>query len=56
MVLDLIESSLAGFALDSLTFGGAPAPEILSARAGKVFPTAMMCAEPMIPITLYLIQ
>ncbi|KAL0949958.1 hypothetical protein HGRIS_009978 [Hohenbuehelia grisea] len=42
MVSDLSESSLAGFPLDSLLFGGAPAPDQLAARARQAFPGAMM--------------
>ncbi|KAF5388018.1 hypothetical protein D9615_000396 [Tricholomella constricta] len=42
MVADLTESSLAGFPLDSLMFGGAPAPDLLAARAGQTFPNAVM--------------
>ncbi|RDB22581.1 2-succinylbenzoate--CoA ligase [Hypsizygus marmoreus] len=42
MVADLTESSLAGFPMESLMFGGAPAPEFLAVRAGRVFPDAVM--------------
>lgn len=42
MVSDLIESSLVGFSLDSLMFGGAPAPSLLAERAGQAFPSTMM--------------
>lgn len=42
MVSDLTESSAAGFPLETLTFGGAPAPDTLSKRVGRAFPTAAM--------------
>ncbi|KAF8076364.1 hypothetical protein FPV67DRAFT_1471446 [Lyophyllum atratum] len=42
MVSDLTDSSLKGFPLDSLMFGGASAPDLLAVRAGKAFPTATM--------------
>ncbi|KAK0462280.1 uncharacterized protein EV420DRAFT_1304387 [Desarmillaria tabescens] len=40
MVSDLMDSSLVGYSLDGLFFGGSPAPEVLSSRAREVFPTA----------------
>ncbi|PBK84947.1 acetyl-CoA synthetase-like protein [Armillaria gallica] len=40
MVSDLMDSSLVGYPLDGLFFGGSPAPEILSSRAREVFPGA----------------
>ncbi|KAK0471890.1 hypothetical protein IW261DRAFT_1553475 [Armillaria novae-zelandiae] len=40
MVSDLIDSSIAGYPLEGLFFGGSPAPEILSSRAREIFPTA----------------
>ncbi|KAK0184106.1 hypothetical protein F5146DRAFT_1076004 [Armillaria mellea] len=40
MVSDLMDSSLAGYPLERLFFGGSPAPEILTSRAREVFPTA----------------
>ncbi|KAK0212665.1 hypothetical protein DFS33DRAFT_1391485 [Desarmillaria ectypa] len=42
MVSDLIDSSLAGYRLEGLFFGGSPAPEILTERARQVFPGAQM--------------
>lgn len=42
MVSDLTDSAGAGLSLDSLMFGGAPAPGLLPARAGRTFPTTMM--------------
>ncbi|KAF5384198.1 hypothetical protein D9615_003371 [Tricholomella constricta] len=42
MVSDLIESSLAGYAVDGLLFGGSPAPDTLVPRAREAFPTATM--------------
>ncbi|KAF9009086.1 hypothetical protein BDQ17DRAFT_1236553 [Cyathus striatus] len=42
MVADLTESAAAGHALESLMFGGAPAPDTLAARAHLAFPTANM--------------
>ncbi|KAK0213446.1 hypothetical protein DFS33DRAFT_1289334 [Desarmillaria ectypa] len=40
MVSDLMDSSLIGYPLEGLFFGGSPAPEALSSRAREVFPTA----------------
>ncbi|KAK0467502.1 hypothetical protein IW261DRAFT_1612980 [Armillaria novae-zelandiae] len=40
MVSDLMDSSLAGYPLERLFFGGSPAPEILTSRAREVFSTA----------------
>ncbi|KAK0221265.1 hypothetical protein IW262DRAFT_1459438 [Armillaria fumosa] len=40
MVSDLIDSSLVGYPLDGLFFGGSTAPEIPSSRAREIFPTA----------------
>ncbi|KAK0243596.1 hypothetical protein EDD85DRAFT_804503 [Armillaria nabsnona] len=40
MVSDLMDSSLVGYPLDGLFFGGSPAPEILSSRAREIFPGA----------------
>ncbi|KAF8897515.1 hypothetical protein BD779DRAFT_1608102 [Infundibulicybe gibba] len=42
MVSDLTESSTAGYPLDSLLFGGAPAPDSLAERARGAFPHATM--------------
>lgn len=42
MVSDLTESSAAGHPLDSLLFGGAPAPARLAEKARQAFPTAVM--------------
>lgn len=42
MVSDLVDSSLAGYNLEGLFFGGSPAPEILTDRARQVFPAAQM--------------
>ena len=42
MVSDLIESSSAGFALDALLFGGAPAPDHLAVSGKHAFPNALM--------------
>ncbi|KAK2463268.1 hypothetical protein APHAL10511_004923 [Amanita phalloides] len=42
MVSDIMESSLAGYPLEGLLFGGSPAPPSLVPRAQKVFPTALM--------------
>lgn len=44
MVSDLTESSLAGYPIESLLFGGAPAPDSLAERARRVFPNAVMSA------------
>jgi len=42
MVTDLTEAANLGLPLETLSFGGAVAPELLASRAGKVFPTAML--------------
>ncbi|KAJ7129707.1 hypothetical protein C8R44DRAFT_777452 [Mycena epipterygia] len=42
MSADIIESELAGYPLDSLTFGGAPAADVLTTRAHAVFPTVIL--------------
>lgn len=46
MVADLTEScGTDNFSLDSLMFGGAPAPDSLAARARQAFPVASMYAQ-----------
>jgi len=42
MVSDMMESSIAGYPLEGLLFGGSPAPSSLVPRAQKAFPTATM--------------
>ncbi|KAF9029002.1 acetyl-CoA synthetase-like protein [Hymenopellis radicata] len=42
MVSDLMDSSLAGFPLEGLFFGGCAAPDVLAARAKQVFPKAQL--------------
>jgi len=42
MVSDIVESSLVGYPLEGLLFGGSPAPPSLVPRAQKAFPTAIM--------------
>ncbi|KAJ6599084.1 hypothetical protein DFH09DRAFT_1130060 [Mycena vulgaris] len=42
MSADLIESNLAGYPLEALTFGGAPAADILTVRARAAFPSATL--------------
>ncbi|KNZ77059.1 2-succinylbenzoate--CoA ligase [Termitomyces sp. J132] len=44
MVMDLLETSLAdsGYPLESFSFGGAPAPDVLTEKATKLFPTAVL--------------
>ncbi|KAJ7095365.1 hypothetical protein B0H15DRAFT_829228 [Mycena belliarum] len=42
MSSDLIESDLAGYALDGLSFGGAPAADILTTRALAAFPNVTL--------------
>lgn len=42
MVADLTESSPGEFSLESLMFGGAPAPHTLALRIKQAFPTAVM--------------
>ncbi|KAG5636318.1 hypothetical protein H0H81_008432 [Sphagnurus paluster] len=42
MVSDLIESSLVGYEVDGLLFGGSPAPDTLVPRARDAFPSATM--------------
>ena len=43
MVSDLMDSSLAGYSLEGLFFGGSPAPDVLTTRAKQVFPKAQLC-------------
>lgn len=42
MVTEIVDSSLAGYPLDSLLFGGSAAPDQLPGKAKKVFPNTMM--------------
>ncbi|KAJ7497314.1 hypothetical protein FB451DRAFT_1210942 [Mycena latifolia] len=42
MVADLVRSSLAGFPLEGLLFGGSPSPDSLAERARQAFPSATM--------------
>ncbi|KAJ7744452.1 hypothetical protein DFH07DRAFT_890342 [Mycena maculata] len=42
MSSDLIESELAGYTLDGLSFGGAPAADILTVRARAAFPNVTL--------------
>ncbi|KAJ7096301.1 hypothetical protein C8R44DRAFT_812674 [Mycena epipterygia] len=42
MVADLVRSSLVGFPLEGLLFGGSPSPDSLAERARQAFPTATM--------------
>jgi acyl-CoA synthetase (AMP-forming)/AMP-acid ligase II len=42
MVADLTESSVAGFPLDGLIFGGSPAPNQLPERAKRAFPGTLL--------------
>lgn len=42
MALDLADSSLAGYPLESLAFGGAPPPDLLPVRTGKMFPGVVL--------------
>ncbi|KAJ7170536.1 hypothetical protein C8R43DRAFT_979746 [Mycena crocata] len=42
MVADLVRSSLVGYPLEGLLFGGAPSPDSLAKRAREAFPTATM--------------
>jgi hypothetical protein len=42
MVSELMESSAAGYPLEGLMFGGAPAHHLLPAQAKKMFPKAAM--------------
>ncbi|KAF7361874.1 2-succinylbenzoate--CoA ligase [Mycena venus] len=42
MVADLVRSSLVGFPLEGLLFGGSPSPDSLAQRAREAFPTATM--------------
>ncbi|KAG6848941.1 hypothetical protein H0H93_012583, partial [Arthromyces matolae] len=44
MVMDLIETSLAGkeCPIEAFSFGGAPAPDNLATKAGKLFPAAAL--------------
>ena len=42
MVADLVESSLVGYPLEGLLFGGSPTPDSLVVRASRAFPKASM--------------
>jgi hypothetical protein len=42
MVSELMESSAAGYPLEGLLFGGAPAHHLLPGQAKKIFPSAAM--------------
>ncbi|KAJ7783198.1 hypothetical protein B0H16DRAFT_1495863 [Mycena metata] len=42
MVADLIRSSLVGYPLEGLLFGGSPSPDSLAKRAREAFPSATM--------------
>ena len=42
MVTELIESTLDRDALDTLLFGGSPAPDQLPRRAKRTFPATML--------------
>lgn len=42
MLSDLADSSAAGLPLESLSFGGAPPPDVLVPRAQAAFPKAAM--------------
>lgn len=46
MVSDLMDTSLAGYSLEGLFFGGSPAPDVLATRAKQVFPNAQLYAFP----------
>ncbi|KAG6811895.1 hypothetical protein H0H92_005353 [Tricholoma furcatifolium] len=52
MVADLVESSLAGYSLDGLLFGGSPAPDSLVPKARKAFPTAIILLAKIILLDL----
>lgn len=45
MVADLTDSSIAGYPLETLLFGGCLAPDSLSSRVKKAFPTAVMYVD-----------
>ncbi|KAJ7703176.1 hypothetical protein B0H17DRAFT_92476 [Mycena rosella] len=42
MVADLVRSSLVGFPLEGILFGGSPSPDSLAKRARQAFPNATM--------------
>ncbi|KAJ7045536.1 hypothetical protein C8F04DRAFT_438255 [Mycena alexandri] len=42
MVADLVRSSLVGYPLEGLLFGGSPSPDSLAKRAREAFPSATM--------------
>ncbi len=48
MVSDLMDSSLAGYSLEGLFFGGCAAPDVLAARAKQVFPKAQLYVAPQV--------
>ena len=49
MVSEMIESSLAGYPLESLLFGGAAAPDQLPGKAKKVFPNTVLFGLAFVP-------
>ena len=49
MVSEMIESSLAGYPLESLLFGGSAAPDQLPGEAKKVFPNTMLFGQAFVP-------
>lgn len=42
MALDLMDSSLAGFPIETVSFGGAPAPDVITKKAGQIFPGTVL--------------
>jgi len=57
MVSDLIESSLVGYPLETLLFGGAPAHDQLCERARQAFPNAVMwVSHTATPVTLLILS
>ena len=47
MVSDIVDAAAGGqnIALDTLLFGGSPAPQVLPKRAKEVFPSTVLCAR-----------
>jgi hypothetical protein len=46
MLFDMLESSLEGYSLESMTMGGAATPDALVSRSKDAFPTAMLFVVP----------
>lgn len=56
MSSDLIESELSGYPLDGLSFGGAPAADILTTRALAAFPNVILFVHSFLPMNRYMFK